>query len=242
MKKIITFCLAVVMLMSVSMTASANFGGFVNSAFANLAPTLVSGTNAAEDCDAQLIITAYANRETLPEELREKIEEAFDILKTTEDFGDLSDEIGELAKNMGLDPKGLAVSDMFDIRMSDCDNHDLHGHFDVTLAADALEHFVCLLHYHGDFWHIVEGAEVTNGGTHLEFDAMEFSPFAIVVDAVALEAEEASQPVADIDKDADAPDVSGMPADHLLCWIIIIILLVAIIVTIISKKEKKNKK
>lgn len=242
MKKIITFCLAVVMLMSVSMTASANFGGFVNSTFANLAPTLVSGTNTAEDCDAQLIITAYADRETLPEELREKIEEAFDILKITEDFGDLSDEVADLAKSLGLDPTGLAVSDLFDIRMSDCDTHELHGHFDVTLKADALKHFVCLLHYHNDFWHIVEGAEVTNGGTHLEFDAMEFSPFAIVVDAVALEAEageEASQPE-DVTTPADV-DTTGV-GNHLLCWIIIIVLLVAIIVTLLSKKDKKNKK
>jgi len=241
MKKIITLCLAFVMLMSIGITASARYGGFVDSTFNNLAPVLVEGKNTDEDCDAELIITPYAARETLPEFNLEKIEEAYDILKNTEDFGALNEELADMAKAMGLDPKGLAVSDIFDIRMEGCDDHDLHGHFDVTLKADALKYFVCLLHYHDDFWHIVEGAEVTHEGTHLEFDAKEFSPFAIVVDAVALEAEAdegVSQP--DVTTPADT-DAAGT-GDHFLCWLIIIILLVLIVVIILSKKSKKEKK
>lgn len=238
MKKIITLCLALVIAVSTSFTAFAVNGNFVDSPSNNQAPVLVEGKNEDEECEAELVITPYAERDTLPDVLRETLEDALNIIVDTPDIAVLNEDIVNTAKKYGLKTQDLAVSDMFDIHMTGCDDHDLHGHFDVTLKADTLENFVCLLHYHGDFWHIVEGAEVTHDGTHLEFDAMEFSPFAIVVNTAADEESADDTVVAD----GDATDLPEGNGNHLLCFIIIIILVILDIILIIAKKDKKAKK
>lgn len=177
MKKILVICMAVVMMLSMGVLA---FAEFVNSPSNNQAPELIKA-EASEGCGAQLVITAYADRDELPAEVREKIEEAYEMIKEAGDLSELNSEIKDICKELGADLMDLGVSDLFDISVSaDC-AHETH-HFDLTLKTDMLNNFVCLLHYYGGEWHIVKDAEVTNGGTHLVFDEMEFSPFAIVVD------------------------------------------------------------
>ena len=109
------------------------------------------------------------------------IEDAYAKIVGTQDLASLSDAIKALAESRGMNSADLAVSDLFDISATNCDGHESHGHFDVTLKADSLKNFVCLLHYYNGEWRIVENAEVTNNGEYLEFDEDEFSPFAIVV-------------------------------------------------------------
>lgn len=180
MRKIIAVCLMVVMLSSLMLAVFAAPGGFVESISGNLAPELIEGENAAEDCLAELVITAYVNRDQLPEELRLQIEEAYRMIVENPDLSVLNAKLKEYAEELGVEVTDLAVSDLFDIHYVNCDDHDSHGHFDITLKAETLENFVCLLHYYNGEWRIVEDAKVTND-THLEFTATEFSPFAIVV-------------------------------------------------------------
>ena len=85
-----------------------------------------------------------------------------------------------------------------------------------------MENFVCLLHYHGNVWHVVDSAEVTQNGEHLEFDAEEFSPFAIVVST-----EPVAEPAADYTVAIVAASVS---------------LAVLAIILVVFLKLKKNKK
>lgn len=181
MKKILTVALMVVMIASLTLAVSAEVGGFIQSPSNNQAPDLVEGANIDPDCVAQLIITAYIDREELPVEKRLMLEEAYRIIAANPNLGKLTDKLVTLAQKQGINVEDLAVSDMFDISSTDCDTHVDHGHFDVTLKSDTLKHFVCLLHYYKGEWTIVEGAKVTHEGTRLEFDADEFSPFAIVV-------------------------------------------------------------
>ncbi len=181
MKKIIIFCLTLAMLLSMSVSLLAENGGFIQSPSNNQSPELISGENAAEDCLAQILITAYADREKLTDEKRTKLEEAYKNIKENPDLSKLNEKLQAIANDNDVDVTNLAVSDMFDISSTYCGDHDGHGHFDIVLKAETLEHFVCLLHYYNDEWTIVEGAEVTHNGDHLEFDAKEFSPFAIVV-------------------------------------------------------------
>ncbi|MBR3692613.1 MAG: LPXTG cell wall anchor domain-containing protein [Clostridia bacterium] len=181
MKKVLTAILVLVLVLSLSFSVLAAPANFISSPSTEEAPGLVSGTNVSEDCVAQLIITAYAERDELPAEIRALLEEAYKMITEAGDLSELNAKVKEIAEKMGLDMKDLAVSHLFDISTTDCDGHADHGHFDVTLSADTLHNFVCLLHYYNGEWRIVENAQVTNNGEHLEFDEDEFSPFAIVV-------------------------------------------------------------
>ena len=181
MKKLFALCLTLVMAVSLSFSAFAALGSFVSSPSGNSAPILVSGENTAEDCVAELIITAYGDRDKMTEDARQKIEEAYAKIVGTQDLSSLSAAIAEAANKRGLNPQELAVSDLFDISSTSCEGHSAHGHFDITLKAETLKNFAFLLHYYGGEWHIVDNATVTNNGENLEFDAGEFSPFAIVV-------------------------------------------------------------
>ena len=164
-----------------SISAFAELGKFIESPSNNPAPELISAENESEDCVSRLIITAYIDRAELSEEARQKIEKAYTDIIGTQDLSSLNEAIADIAKKAGMDPADLAVSDLFDITGTDCDGHGDHGHFNIKLKAETLENFVCLLHYYDNEWHIVENAEVTNNGEHLEFDEDQLSPFAIVV-------------------------------------------------------------
>lgn len=181
MKKLIMICLAIAMVASMGISVFATTGGFVSSPSGKTAPTLVDGKNESEDCVAELIITAYGDRDTLSEEARQKLEKAYSDIVGTPDLSSLSSAIAEIAEDMDVEVSDLAVSDLFDISATNCDGHGDHGHFNITLKAETLEKFVCLLHFCDGEWHIVENAEVTHNGEHLEFDEDQLSPFAIVV-------------------------------------------------------------
>jgi hypothetical protein len=165
--------------MNVKVNATA--GGFLESPSRRPAPELILGENESSECTAQLIITAYSDRHTLDADTRAKLEEAYQIIKNTPDLSSLNAAIRAIAESKGISVTDLAVSDLFDIRYMNCGDHEKHGYFDITLKSDTLKNFVCLLHYYNGEWRIVENAEVTNNGTHLEFYEKEFSPFAIVV-------------------------------------------------------------
>jgi hypothetical protein len=181
MKNILIVCIVLAMVASMSIAVFATPGAFVKSPSQNPAPELIKGENTSEDCESQILITAYGDRDKLTAEQRQKLEAAYAMIVGTQDLSTLNAALGALAKELGVNVLDLAVSDLFDISSTDCDNHADHGHFDITLAADTLHNFVALLHYYNGEWHIVETAEVTNNGEYLEFDANEFSPFAIVV-------------------------------------------------------------
>lgn len=182
MKKAMVLIVALlVMALGLTAVSSAAPGVFVSSPSGNPAPELVSGDAEADDCVAKLEITPYSERDQLPAFLREQIEAAYGEIVNAEDVGDLTAAVEQLAQQLGIPVEDLAVSDLFDIHYYNCDDHDRHGHFDIVLKSDLLKNFVCLLHRQNGQWHIVEGAKVTNNGEHLDFDASDLSPFAIVV-------------------------------------------------------------
>ncbi len=192
MKRLLVIFICLLMVMSFCVPTFAE--GFVSSPSSNQAPELVEGSNASEECEAIIIITAYADRSeeksehfdaSLNKEIKDKLEEAYDDITNAPTLGALNSDVNKIAKEMGIKKKDLAVSDLFDISATHCESHDGHKHFDITLKSEALENFVCLLHFHDGEWKIVEGATVTHDGTHLEFDIDEFSPFAIVIESPA---------------------------------------------------------
>jgi hypothetical protein len=181
MKKVIIVCMVLMMVVSMTVLVFATPGAFVSSPSKNPAPELIEANNASENCEAEIIITAYGNRDQLSAEQRQMLEEAYAKIVGTQDVSTLNAQLAPLAAELGINTSDLAVSDLFDISATDCDGHSEHGAFDITLKADTLNNFVCLLHYTDGAWVIVDGAEVTNEGKHLEFTEDEFSPFVIVV-------------------------------------------------------------
>ena len=207
MKKVLIVCMVLAMVASMSIAVFAAPGAFVESPSKNPAPELIKGENTSEGCTAQVIITAYGDRDQLTAEQRQALEAAYAMIVGTQDLSTLNAALKALAEELGVSVSSLAVSDLFDISATDCDGHADHGHFDITLAADTLHNFVALLHYYNGEWRIVENAEVTNNGEHLEFDEDEFSPFAIVVSTEAI----------------PQPEPNNFP------WLIVVLLLLLII-------------
>lgn len=181
MRKIITVCLAVIMLVSVTLSVVAAPGNFVKSPSTNPAPELIEGVNESEGCTAQLIITPYIERDTLPEEDRLIIEGVYKQIVESPDLSALTEDLIDVAAKLGVEVKDLAVSDLFDVRYIGCDIHQYHGIFRIKIKAETLDNFVCLLHFHEGEYHIVEDAKVTEDGDYLVFTTNKLSPFAIVV-------------------------------------------------------------
>ncbi len=172
MKKVLTICLVLVMAMCLCTSVVASANGFMTSPSGKPAPEIIEFKAHDPNCTARLVITPYGERATLPETLQKMIEKAFKMIVECDDLTELN-----------IPGDKLAVSELFDIHMEGCDYHEEHRFFDITLSAEALEHFVGLLHMlqDGEF-ELVADAKVTHEGDHLEFTVESFSPFAIVVD------------------------------------------------------------
>lgn len=185
MKKVLSFGLALVMVLCMSFAASADPGKFISSPSGNSAPTLIESNPGSEDCDAELVITPYSDRNELPAEIKTQMEKAYQSIVSAASITDLNAAIAEIAEVKGIPVNNLTVSDLFDIRYISCDEHNGHGKFQIAIKADTLKKFVALLHYSNNSWEIVEGAEVktVNGELRLTFSIGDFSPFAIVIDS-----------------------------------------------------------
>ncbi len=182
MKKFMMVCLAMVLVLSMSLTALAAPGSFVESPSNNKSPRIGGYAWGSPDCTAELVITSYADRDALDAEDKADIEAAYDDIKNTEDLGTLNSQLDKIAEGLEVNPDGLAVSDLFDMDYTGCEDdvHSEHGKATVTLEADTLEDFVALMVYVDGKWQIVEGAKIENG--KLVFSTDQCGPFAIVVD------------------------------------------------------------
>lgn len=183
MKRILALCLTLVMVFALSVPAFAGPGAFVSSPSGNSAPELYEYSNSDHNCTAVLVITAYADRHTLDDATREKLEKAYSDIANSTDLTTLNSDLAALTQKMGIDGKKLAVSDLFDISYHSCPSHSEHGSFTITIKPEVLKNFVGILHLNGDNWELIEDAKVE--GELLTFVVDELSPFAIVVDTSA---------------------------------------------------------
>ncbi len=184
MKKFLALFMVLVLALSMSFTSLA--AGFVESPSLNPAPEIVEDEtkNEDEDCTADVIVTPYSERDKLPDDIKNKMEEAYDQISDALDISDLSDELEDYCKENNINTENLKVSDLFTLSYVGCDEHDEHGYFTITLNADTLADFVALLHLTDNGWEMIKGAKVVRDGTALTFrlDIDDYSPLAIVVD------------------------------------------------------------
>ncbi len=185
MKKLLLLCLTVVMALSMTLTVFADNGGFLISPSLNKAPRMIGFRPGSEDCEAEIVITPYAERKKLSAEGKAEIEAAYDSIKGTTDLSTLTADLTAIAASMNISVKDLAVSDLFDMTYINCthEEHEEHGYFTITLQADTLKGFVSLLHYDNGTWEVVSDAQAD--GDEITFKIDDFSPFAIVVDTTA---------------------------------------------------------
>ena len=226
MKKALAICLMIVMVVCSCVTAFAAPGSFVKSPSKNPGPEVEEFTPSDSDCDGKLIITPYAERSTLPEDLKILIEKAYAEIAATNDLTTLNSDLAALAASKNIAGERLAVSDLFDIRVVGCEEHEGHVNFKIALRADTLDRFVGLLHMTKDgVWELVDDAKVTSNGKVLEFTADSLSPFAIVVDTT---------PQGGGDK--PKPGDNGM----MLVYIIVMAASASALVVILIKKKKQR--
>ncbi len=182
MKRILTSLIAVLVVFSLSVGALALPGSFIQSPSRNEAPVLIEGENESSDCTAELVITPYKDRKTLPEKALKDIKTAYDIIAGCKDLTTLNSDFATFVAGKGLKGVNLGVSDLFDVSYYSCDTHDFHGYFRIKLGAETLERFVGLLHYNDGEWEFISNAKVLEDGETLEFRVKDLSPFAIVVE------------------------------------------------------------
>lgn len=178
MKKLLSVILAIMVCVSVCTSVSAV--GFVSSPSTNEGPKVIESSNQTEDCEADIVVTPYSERDTLSVEKRELIEYVYDQIVNSVQSQEFAEIIEKLAKDKGVKKENLSVSDLFDLSYVNCTDHDEHGHFRIKLKADTLKNFVALLHFDGENWNVIKDAKVVDE-VYLVFTADDFSPFAIVV-------------------------------------------------------------
>lgn len=182
MKKVLAIILALVMMMTASISVFAVADNFYKSPSRQPGPSLVLGENTDEDCFAWLEITGFSDRHSIPDETRKAMEDAYNQITSVGDLTLLCSELANVADSLNIPYNALAVSDLFDISWYGCDDHRTHGAFRVQIKPEYLENFVALLHYYNGEWVLVEGAEVVGNGDILSFTVDSLSPFAIIVD------------------------------------------------------------
>ncbi len=167
MKKLLSVCLAFVMVISFGVTAFAE-GGFVSSPSGNPAPEIV------EPSEEKIVIIPYFDRGKLSEAERKNLEAAYSSINGTENLVSLNQGLNDIAKDKNIDPSNLAVGDLFNVS-----NNGASGTHTLELKADTFKNFVALMAYVNGEWKIVEGAKLQ--GTNLVFTANHFGPYAVVV-------------------------------------------------------------
>lgn len=184
MKKIVALCLTLVMAVSLCLTAIAAPGAFVASPSGNKAPELVSFT-APDGCNAKLVITPYAERNTLDEATRLVLEEAYKQIANHIQNNDFSKALKAMAESKDMTASELSVSDLFDISYYGCEIHEEHknqGGFTITLKAETLGNLVGVLHMNNKNWENVQVLACDQDAKTVTFYVEHLSPFAIVVD------------------------------------------------------------
>lgn len=174
MKKIITLALSVIMVVSMTVAASA---AFVSSPSANAAPSIDKVTAEVEK-DLKLEITAYKDREDLDADAKKAIEDSYAEIKAATDLTTLTADLKTVAEKADVKLADLAVKDLFDISVVD---GEYEGKLTISLSATTLKNFVALLHNNNGKWEVVKDAKVNADGTGITFSTDGLSPFAIVV-------------------------------------------------------------
>lgn len=181
MKKVLIICLTVVMILSMGVSVFAASTNFVSSPSGNEKFEMVSVEKNDVDYSASVIITQYAERKNVSEEIRKSLEDAYGTIAEAESLTILCPDLKGVAKSEGISSSDLAISELFDIR---CIGGNIEqGIFTITLGARTFKGFISLLYLKDDEWTVAKNAKVekVEDKYHLTFESEGYYPYAIVV-------------------------------------------------------------
>ncbi|MBE6807100.1 MAG: hypothetical protein E7527_03675 [Ruminococcaceae bacterium] len=176
MKRMMVSLMAVVLVLTMSVSVFAA-GGFISSPSGRKGPELIDA--AIVGCDGELILISYDERDQLSDDKREVFEESYQQIADNKDLSKVCEELKDLAEKLGIDVKDLAVSDLFYLDYTGCDDHEGHGPFTVKIRPEYVNNFVGLMAFVNGEWVLVDGAKVVNGV--LTFTGDHYGPYAIVL-------------------------------------------------------------
>ena len=171
MKKLVSVVLAIVLAMTMCVSVLAAPNGFVESPSNQKGPEIVDGDG--------IVVTPFGDRDELPDDIREVLEEAYNSILNADNLGDLSEALEDLANELNVPVKNLVVSELFELSYESGEQGS-DGKLTVTLKDDSFKDFFGLIKYENGKWVLIEDAKVN--GNKLTFTAGKLpAPFAIVV-------------------------------------------------------------
>ncbi|MBR2152236.1 MAG: hypothetical protein IJ944_02985 [Clostridia bacterium] len=181
MKKVLALCLAIMVVLGLSVTVFAA-PNFVKSPSGKPAPGVEDFIPDDDDCTADLVVTPFDDINDLEPAQKEDFQIAYDTIIKTDDVTKLNEEIAKKAEDLGIDPDDVDISDLFYVDCDGCDDHDNHTNGKIILDIDNPETFMGVIYLdENGKWQWVDGA-VINGNGKLEFTAIDLdAPYAIVV-------------------------------------------------------------
>lgn len=240
MKRVLAICLALVMVMTMGISVLAAADGATKSPTGKPAPGLIEFKPKDEDCTGKLIVTPYSKRDRLPDAYRELLEKAYDEVKTAEDLTKLHSDLSKLAADKNVKSENLTVSELFNIHVVGCKNHEGHREYHIVLEVASLKNFVGLMYMTEDGeWLMAQNVSITNDGKYLEFDVYHLertAPFSIVVST------EGSQPGTDVPQpenpQPEDPTTGDVNYNYIYIAIMAVCLVALVVVIFIAKKRK----
>lgn len=223
MKKIITFVLALTMVLASGILSFAAPAGFVESPSVDT-PYLISFENEDGECVAEIIVTPFVRIDELDDAKEQENRDAYDeIVNNNELFANV---LKSLAASKNIDAADLAVSELFDVSYYESAGHDEHGAFTITIKANNLENFVGLMHRYNGEWVYVDNAKAD--GDTLTFTVDDLSPFAIVVDTSD------DAPITDV----EIPNTYAQVSAQTLIFAAAVILVSGMIIALVVRQKK----
>ncbi len=177
MKRVLTLAIVLVMALTLSVSAFALPGAFIQSPSLNDDITLLSFEHDEPNCMCELILTNYKDRHTLTDAQKADIEAAYASIASNDNLAVLVPTISSFT---GADEEDLAVSDLFYAHVVQKLRINSDGSYTINLANSALDQFEGLMRYDNGSWVLVENAEILADGS-LQFTTYELGAFALAV-------------------------------------------------------------
>lgn len=186
MKRIASLLMAAALLMAFSVSVFAVPKNFVVSPGGHDDPVIIEFIADDGVCTAKYRLKTFLDRFELTDGARAVFEESYETIVKADQLVDVVRGLRAKADKLGIPVDRLAVSELFDMEIYDCDTchgHDEHMYYIITLTAESLSGYVGLMRYleEEDTWEVMDNAELIKNGTALRFEMDEFHPLGIVV-------------------------------------------------------------
>ena len=211
MKKTLSLCLALAMILSIGVASFAISNNFTQSPSVTKPDVEIEWEN-DEDADTKVEDVSYGERDELSDEEKEIFEDAYESIVDAEDLGDLVPDLEDL----DIPTEDLGVSDLIYI---DVEGND-PGEITVTITPETIDNVVAVIQYIDGEWVVID-ATITDDGKIIIITDKE-GPIAIVVDT-----------------EAEAPGTSDNTMTYVLIGIMAVSAVVIVVLLATSKKKSK---